>query len=399
MQKRMFKIAVVIEGNPLKARGQINASLSRIKHVVKLANTYTVDVYCMATTSTSLFRLFQGRKKEKKYSSIEIDGIKIQMLWKTWYLTDYFLYVKLHKKKFFARKELDKYIDLFAKYDLLSAHSDGPAQIAVMVKDKYNVPFCVTWHGSDIHTLPFTNACERIKIVEAIEKANYNFFVSKALLDCSNSLTTKGNKIVLYNGVDSEFYLYSYDNKKVLRQKYNVGEYKIVGFVGNLFEIKNAALLPDIFLAISSRYQQKVRFWIIGDGNQRTIIEKKLSRMNIECKLWGNQQKAIMPELMNCIDVVVLPSQNEGLPLVVLEALSCGAQVVASNVGGIAEVIGKENVVNVESKSFIESIANKVCYLLEEKTPPPTVDAKFSWEETAKTENAVYERILSDKIH
>lgn len=395
----MSRIAFIIEGNPLIARGQFNASISRIKFINQLSNAFTIDVFCISSTSTILFRLFQGGKKKKKYESIEVDGINIKMLWKTWYLTDYLLFVKLHKKKYFARKEIDGFVDLFAGYDLISAHSDGPAQIAVRVHQKYRVPFCVTWHGSDIHTLPFTNASERIKIVDAIEQADYNFFVSKALLDCSNRLTLKGKKKVLYNGVDPEFTLYSDESKRALKHKYTNEECKIVGFVGNLFKIKNAALLPDIFQAISNRYHQKIQFWIIGDGNQRSIIEDKLSRMNIECKLWGNQQKAVMPDFMNCIDVLVLPSQNEGLPLVVLEALSCGAQVVASDVGGIAEVIGKDNVVDVKSNTFINNFANKVCCLLEENKPLPKIDSKFSWEETAKNESAVYEQVLSDYNH
>ena len=71
-----------------------------------------------------------------------------------------------------------------------------------------------------------------------------------------------------------------------------------------------------------------------------------------------------MPALMNCVDILVLPSVNEGLPLVCAEALSCGANVVGSDVGGIAEVIGKDNVVPL-GEGFAPQFAKKVVAMLE----------------------------------
>lgn len=392
----MQKIAIIIEGNPQKARGQVNASLSRIKNLKRISENLKIDVFCLITTSTLLFNLFHGGERLKRIDIMEVDGISLKMLWKTWYLIDYLLYVKLHKNKFFARKELDKYVNLFSDYDLISAHSDGPASIAFKAHVKYNIPYCVTWHGSDIHTLPFNNSSEKKKVVVEIENAEVNFFVSKALLECSNKLTPKGNKMVLYNGVDKEFCQYPIDVIEKIKKKYNINGEKVVGFVGNLFEIKNAALLPDIFNSIISHYSKPIKFWIIGDGNQRIEIEEKLSNLNIDCTLMGNQPKTIMPELMNCIDVLVLPSKNEGLPLVVLEALSCGTHVVASDVGGISEVIGQEMVVNLNTSTFVDRIGRKVTDLLVSDVPVPILDKKFSWEETARIERLVYSKILGE---
>ena len=59
---------------------------------------------------------------------------------------------------------------------------------------------------------------------------------------------------------------------------------------------------------------------------------------------------------MNCIDLLVLPSLNEGLPLVCAEALRCGANVVGSDAGGIAEVIGADSVVPL-CDAFVDTLA------------------------------------------
>ena len=122
-------------------------------------------------------------------------------------------------------------------------------------------------------------------------------------------------------------------------------------------------------------------------------------------RFFGNQPSPAMPDIMNCIDVLVLPSLNEGLPLVCAEALSCGAAVVGSDVGGIAEVIGSDNVVPLVSPydndasqgtpsglpyddSFVNCMAEKVVAALVGQTPSRTLPSDISWARTAALELA-----------
>ena len=102
---------------------------------------------------------------------------------------------------------------------------------------------------------------------------------------------------------------------------------------------------------------------------------------------FGNLPSTDMPSIMNCIDVLVLPSLNEGLPLVCAEALSCGAAVVGSDVGGVAEVIGKDNVVP-HGGSFVTGMADKIVSFLDGKSPSQTLPSAISWSLTAAQELA-----------
>ena len=94
-----------------------------------------------------------------------------------------------------------------------------------------------------------------------------------------------------------------------------------------------------------------------------------------------------MPDFMNAADVFILPSINEGLPLSVVEALACGCNVVGSMVGGIPEVIGDNNCVDLKDPHFARSFAQKVLSYLQ--APDPIVQplaSDFDWKRTALRE-------------
>jgi glycosyltransferase involved in cell wall biosynthesis len=246
-----------------------------------------------------------------------------------------------------------------------------------------------------------------------MESARCNFFVSRALLEASEKITSNARKEVLYNGVSEDFVKYSPEDRAAVRERYGLApEDKVVAFVGNLHAVKNVLSLPEIFAQVAEGYDGPLKFWIVGDGKLRAQLETACSesltrhceeRSDVAIRFFGNQPSSAMPDIMNCIDVLVLPSLNEGLPLVCAEALSCGAAVVGSDVGGIAEVIGSENVVPLVSHydndashgtpsgrsyddSFVNGMAEKVVAALVGQSPSQTLPTDISWARTAKRE-------------
>ena len=95
------------------------------------------------------------------------------------------------------------------------------------------------------------------------------------------------------------------------------------------------------------------------------------------------------------MDVLFLPSLNEGLPLVTVEALSCGCHVVGSRVGGIPESIGIENTVCLDDVNFERKMAERVLELIDSK-PIIQLDDCFDWRKTAFQENTIIHEILSE---
>ena len=224
-----------------------------------------------------------------------------------------------------------------------------------------------------------------------------NMFVSQALKKTAQKINQDVEGVVLYNAASDIFYRYDDDKRLALRTEYQTTEYrKIVAFVGGLVTVKNADLLPDIFKSIQQNCKEKVEFWIIGDGKLRSVIEHKLAQMpELSCKLWGNQKTEMIPLLLNCVDVVVLPSKNEGLPLIVVEALCSGANVVASDVGGVKEVLVDDNTISLGG-NFVCRFANRVVEILNMEEKPVVPSGQYDWRVTAELESRVYQRILNN---
>ena len=391
----MKRIAILFEGSIYERKGLVNAVLERAKRMCR-QEEYEVQVFCIMSYENMLVRCLRHSSKIPKRKSEIVDGIKVQILWKYFSLLDYVLANKLNRSMPVQTLWCKKVVNRFEHFDLLLAHSTLAAQIAMNVQRKYGTPFCVTWHGSDIHTLPFQNkkTCEQTR--EIMKEAARNIYVSKALFETAKQISPATDSwMVAYNGVSENFRNYSHEELLPIRHKYGLKEGdKVIGFVGGLVPVKNADKLPDIFSEIQKR-GVTAKFWIIGDGKLFPIIQNKIQTQfpELDCTLWGNQPTESMPDMMNCIDILLLPSKNEGLPLVTVEALRSGTHVVAANVGGIIEVVGPKNVIN-HGDDFVAQISQRCVEICTTDEKVPQLPDCFDWDKTVAQELREYEKVL-----
>lgn len=394
-----MKLAILISGGSLKKKsGIVNIAFSRGD---RLGMYPEIDIhYFFLNTERRKFSLKSIIEGEFQNTTVYVDGRAVKVITKIEYYTTirglrrFFKNYYIRKQRRLADWEWHQDIAKYLKgYDAIIAHFNDAAFIAESAKKKYGIPYFITWHGSDIHSIPFKDKAAKQKTIAAIEHADCNFFVSKALLQTSELLTSKGRKEVLYNSIESNFCKYDDRRKSRVQSEYNIHDEKVVTFAGNLIPVKNADLLPEIFSKIKKRYQGNVQFWIIGDGYQKESIEKKLINTDLDCYLWGFQPVTKMPDFFNCTDVLVLPSNNEGFPLVTLEALSCGANVVGSNVGGISEAIGSDYCVDI-SETFVDDFADKVVSVLKTPITQPYPE-NCTWTKIVQKEYEIYDSILN----
>lgn len=107
-----------------------------------------------------------------------------------------------------------------------------------------------------------------------------------------------------------------------------------LGFVGRFSPEKNLLLLLDAISSIEG-----VSLLLIGDGDQRQEIEDRALYLGVSVKFCGNVPNYRLPELLNTCQAFVLPSQWEGMPKALLEAMSCGLPVIGTDVPGIRDLI------------------------------------------------------------
>lgn len=179
--------------------------------------------------------------------------------------------------------------------------------------------------------------------------------VRKSVIEAYNM---KDNDVELvYNGVDTSLFSY-----KVAREKETV----TIATTGTLYDIKNHDLLIDAFKE-AQKVVQDLELLIIGDGMLRTKLEDKVRNLNLQDKVTfvGNQSNVC--EFLKKADMYCCTSKVEGLPISVLEAMSCGLPVVTTPAGGVVDIVFDELngfIVNYDKKI----IADKIIKLVTDKT-------------------------------
>lgn len=392
-----MKIIVLLRRDAEDFKGEMIAAHNRTKELIKNFPDAEIEVFALREFFNRFFCKLRGTPYIQKKSHFYYDGIKYNALWFNFSVCDYIL-CKLKKQPYFLYKRLNRYVNYLKGADIVISHSTTAGYVAMKANEKYGIPYTITWHGSDIHTNPFRNTSTKTLTVSLIENACANYFVSKDLLDKSETLTKKLNKIVLYNGVDrTRFKQFSDIQRSELRVKYGISsDARHVAYIGNLYHIKNVLALPEIYKIVTEKYSFcSVMFHFIGDGELREVLDNRCIDSGINYRLWGNQPPENMPEIINCMDLVVLPSFNEGLPLVSVETLACGVPMVGSNVGGISEVIGCENVVE-HGECFSEKMADLIVSRLAYPTKVYVGD-EFSWQKTGEIEKEIISSLICNE--
>jgi glycosyltransferase involved in cell wall biosynthesis len=145
----------------------------------------------------------------------------------------------------------------------------------------------------------------------------------------------KSNIRSIPNGIDVEMFAKA---QPTFGDEIGKGRKIAIGMVSRLAPGKGADVLLRAARMLLKKYPD-VMFAFIGDGPERERLMQLAQELKIETSCVFAGQRHDMPEVYASLDVVVLPSFSEGMPMAILEAMAAGRAVVASSVGAIPAVV------------------------------------------------------------
>lgn len=194
-------------------------------------------------------------------------------------------------------------------------------------------------HGSDLNV----HADHPLHVAQlrwAAERAFAVVFVSEALRQRALALGLPEDKtVVIRNGVDTERFAPMPRAQAQAATGQAHGRRSIL-FVGNVLRTKGIRELLSAFEQLAAS-RPELDLVVVGDGPETGWILERARAVALDqrVRLIGHVPHDRLAAWFNACDVVCLPSYNEGLPNVLLEAMACGVPCVATRVGGIPEAV------------------------------------------------------------
>jgi len=225
--------------------------------------------------------------------------------------------------------------------DLLHVHYAIPHAASAylarqMLQHEGSLKIVSTLHGTDITLLglhPSFHAITRFSILQSDGISAVSTFLKDETV---RDFSVPSSRIdVIPNFVDTE--VWRPNREPCHRSKLAPEGQKIVMHVSNFRAVKRVQDVVEVFAKI--REKVPARLVLVGEGPERPRALKRAADLGLRDDVVFLGRHGSVDEILSCADLFLLPSQSESFGLAALEAMACGAPVVASNAGGLPEVV------------------------------------------------------------
>ena len=178
-----------------------------------------------------------------------------------------------------------------------------------------------------------------------------------------------------------------------------------LGVVSRLVTIKGMDLVIPAFVEVLKKHP-KTRFIVVGNGSLRSKMEHQATEAGCaDHIIWaGRQPQKELNKWYSLMDIVLMPSRSEGFGLTAIEAMANGCVVVASNVGGLPEVVRDGECGLLHRSEDITDMTHKISLLINDEATYNRLQTqslhevgKYSFERYAKLIKSLYEQIMNSK--
>ena len=189
------------------------------------------------------------------------------------------------------------------------------------------------------------------------ERAERSFFGTSSLFSPKTHLAKRGNHFTIYNNLS--------DCISPAVHPRQSGEPFTIGVVSRLDHIKGMDLVVPAFARVRERHRG-VSLLVVGDGSLRQQMEADTQRYHLEdaVEFTGRKPQEQLQEYYDRIDILLMPSRSEGFGLTAIEGMARGCVVVASDTGGLPEVVTDGETGLLHRPESVDDLAEKVLTLL-----------------------------------
>lgn len=189
-------------------------------------------------------------------------------------------------------------------------------------------------------------------------RAEKNFFGSCSLFDSSIRRIPAHAHYTIYNALPGYI--------QIANKKRENKDIITIGVVSRLEHIKGMDLVVPAFAKVYAKHKN-VRLLVVGDGSLRQQMEEDANRLQLgkNIEFAGMQKQTDLQLYYDKIDVLLMPSRSEGFGLTAIEGMARGCVLVASNTGGLPEVVREGYVGLLHQSESVDDLANKICSIIE----------------------------------
>lgn len=217
-------------------------------------------------------------------------------------------------------------------------HYNSSCYLFGLIKDLVVLSFC---------SKPVVYQCHCNLPVQLNKKIPFYLFKIICKIVSVICVLNTGSMKIAKNLKEEVYYIPNFIKKDYVKSKRINKEIKKCCFVGRVERKKGIVE----YIEAAKQCKEK-EFYIVGPLEDKSLDFSKISNI----KFLGSRSNEEVIEILKIMDVYILPSYTEGFPLGVLEAMSCGLPVIATDVGAISDMIGNEGGILIKPKSSKEIV-------------------------------------------
>jgi N-acetyl-alpha-D-glucosaminyl L-malate synthase BshA len=231
----------------------------------------------------------------------------------------------------------------FYSLDLLHVHYAIPHSVSALLARQmlasrgHHLPFITTLHGTDITLVGLDRSYLPITRF-GIEQSDGVTAISSYLRDRTRAAFGITSEIeVVRNFVNCDVYVRNPALVNVMRGRYAAPDERLLVHLSNFRPVKRIRDVVEVFARVAREVPS--RLMLIGDGPDRSVAEYLAREHHIQDRVHFIGKQDNVNELLPLADLMLMPSEMESFGLAALEAMACGVPTIATNVGGVPELI------------------------------------------------------------